>query len=89
MIDAKNALVPEGVFVAGEQGFEPQILRPERNVMPFHHSPILLPANPKSAVPPIDKPPIIQRAVLYHATLERASRVICGQSGGNYPPHQA
>ena len=28
------------VFRAGEQGFEPQISRPERDVLPLHHSPI-------------------------------------------------
>jgi hypothetical protein len=29
----------KGLFMAGDQGFEPQTLRPERNVMPFHQSP--------------------------------------------------
>ena len=33
----------QGVL-AGEQGFEPQTSRPERDVMPFHHSPIAIPA---------------------------------------------
>ena len=45
------------VFLAGEQGFEPQFLRPERSVLPLHHSPILLLADPESAVLPLDKPP--------------------------------
>ena len=27
--------------MAGEQGLEPQISRPERDVLPLHHSPIL------------------------------------------------
>lgn len=47
------------LFCAGEQGFEPQTSRPERDVMPFHHSPIYLLADPESAVLPLDEPPSI------------------------------
>ena len=32
----------EGLLEAGEQGFEPRILRPERNVLPLHHSPVFI-----------------------------------------------
>lgn len=61
----KKRLSHESLFFsAGEQGFEPQILRPERNVMPFHHS-------PKN-----------QRAVLYHAMRERASRLFARRAAG-------
>lgn len=60
----RDSLTRVSFFSAGEQGFEPQILRPERNVMPFHHS-------PKN-----------QRAVLYHAMWERASRLFARRAAG-------
>lgn len=36
----KKKTLMQGSFRAGDQGFEPQISRPERDVMPFHQSPI-------------------------------------------------
>ena len=77
------------MYVAGEQGFEPQISRPERDVLPLHHSPrrrvfyhLIENYSEKSSRFWGDD------FLLSLAFTRQAGSICCALRGGYYPPYR-